>query len=125
MAGPYLEDTLAMGRSDSWRCTRLPASANGSQRAAAGAVSSSSTFRGTQPGYVTSAPRASSDLQPKSNIDENIPLARFANLLHRYTGEARYRSMSDYALRMLVTDQVAGSRSTAPGILLAAFEVRE
>ena len=35
-------------------------------------------------------------------------LARFGNLLHRYTGDARYRAMSDYALRMLVTEQVAG-----------------
>src|ERR1041384_182696 len=30
--------------------------------------------------------------------------------------------MSDYALRMLVTEQIADSQVTAPGILLAAFE---
>jgi hypothetical protein len=30
--------------------------------------------------------------------------------------------MSDYALRMLVTEEVADSQITAPGILLAAFE---
>jgi uncharacterized protein YyaL (SSP411 family) len=61
-------------------------------------------------------------LQPKSNLDENIPLARFANLLHRYTGNARYKGMGDYALRMLVTEQIADSQLTAPGILLTAFE---
>ncbi len=120
-AGPYLEDTLAMG--DAFLA--LYTATGGREwlaRAAAGASFIEQHFRGAQPGYLTSAPRAGSRLQPKSNIDENIPLARFANLLHRYTGEARYRSMSEYALRMLVTEQVADSQITAPGILLAAFE---
>jgi uncharacterized protein len=121
VAGPYLEDTLAM--SDAFLALYA---ATGERewlaRAASGAEFIEQHFRGTQPGYLTSAPRASSRLQPKSNIDENIPLARFANLLHRYTGDARYRAMSDYALRMLVTEQLAGSLLTAPGILLAAFE---
>jgi uncharacterized protein YyaL (SSP411 family) len=121
VAGPYLEDTLAM--SDAFLALYA---ATGERewlaRAASGAEFIEQHFRGSQPGYLTSAPRASSRLQPKSNIDENIPLARFANLLHRYTGDARYRAMSDYALRMLVTEQVAGSLLTGPGILLAAFE---
>ncbi len=121
VAGPYLEDTLAM--SDAFLALYA---ATGERewlaRAASGAEFIEQRFRGAQPGYLTSAPRASSRLQPKSNIDENIPLARFANLLHRYTGDARYRAMSDYALRMLVTEQVAGSLLTGPGILLAAFE---
>jgi uncharacterized protein len=121
VAGPYLEDTLAM--SDAFLALYA---ATGERewlaRAASGAEFIEQHFRGAQPGYVTSAPRARSRLQPKSNIDENIPLARFANLLHRYTGDARYRVMSDYALRLLVTEQVAGSLLTGPGILLAAFE---
>lgn len=121
VAGPYLEDTLAMGEA----FLALYTATGGREwlaRAAGGAAFIEQHFRGTQPGYLTSAPRAGSRLHPKPNIDENIPLARFANLLHRYTGEARYRSMSDYALRMLVTEQVADSQITAPGILLAAFE---
>jgi uncharacterized protein YyaL (SSP411 family) len=121
VAGPYLEDTLAMG--DAFVALYT---ATGSRewlgRARSSAAFIEQHFRGKQPGYVTSTPRAGSKLQPKSNIDENIPLARFANLLHRYTGDARYRAMSDYALRMLVTEQVADSQITAPGILLAAFE---
>ncbi len=120
-AGPYLEDTLAM--SDAFLALYA---ATGERewlaRAASGAQFIEQHFRGAKAGYLTSAPRASSRLQPKSNIDENVPLARFANLLHRYTGDARYRAMSDYALRMLVTEQIAGSLLTAPGILLAAFE---
>ena len=121
VAGPYLEDTLAMG--DAFLALYT---ATGDRqwlaRAAGSAAFIEQHFRGAQPGYLTSAPRAGSRLQPKTNVDENIPLARFANLLHRYTGEARYRAMSDYALRMLVTEQVADSMLTAPGILLAAFE---
>jgi uncharacterized protein len=121
VAGPYLEDTLAMGES----FLTLYAATGDREwlaRAAAGAAFIEQHFRGAQPGYVTSAPRAKSRLQPKANIDENIPLVRFANLLHRYTGDARYRAMRDYGLRMLVTEQVADSLITAPGILLAAFE---
>jgi hypothetical protein len=120
-AGPYLEDTLAMG--DAFLALYT---ATGSRewlgRAQSSADFIEKHFRGQQPGYVTSAPRAGSKLQPKSNVDENIPVARFANMLHRYTGDARYRAMSDYALRMLVTEQIADSLITAPGILLAAFE---
>lgn len=120
-AGPYLEDTLAMSEAFLALYT-----ATGDRKwlanAESGAAFIEQHFRAPQPGYVTSAPRAGSRLQPKSNIDENIPLARFANLLHRYTGNARYRTMSDYALRLLVTDQIASSQLTAPGILLAAFE---
>jgi len=120
-AGPYLEDTLAMG--DAFLALY---SATGEREWPARAASSAGFieqhFRGKQPGYLTSAPRAGSRLQPTPDIDENIPLARFANLLHRYTGDAKYRAMSDYALRILVTEQVAGSLLTAPGILLAAFE---
>jgi uncharacterized protein len=121
VAGPYLEDTLAMGEALLALYT-----ATGERewlaRAAGSAAFIEQHFRGSQPGYLTSAPRAGSRLPPKSNIDENIPLARFANLMHRYTGESRYRAMSDYALRLLVTEQIADSQITAPGILLAAFE---
>jgi uncharacterized protein len=121
VAGPYLEDTLAMG--DAFLALYT---ATGSRewlgRAQSAADFIEKKFRGPQPGYVTSAARAGSKLQPKANVDENIPVARFANMLHRYTGDARYRAMSDYALRMLMTEQVADSLITAPGILLAAFE---
>src|SRR4030095_2263100 len=121
VAGPYLEDTLAMG--DAFLALYT---ATGTRewlgRAQSSAAFIEKNFRGAQPGYVTSAVRAGAKLQPKSNVDENIPVARFANMLHRYTGDARYRAMSDYALRMLVTEQVADSLITAPGILLAAFE---
>lgn len=120
-AGPFLEDTLAMG--DAFLALYT---ATGEREWLARAASSAGFieqhFRGSQPGYVTSAPRAGSKLKAKANVDENIPVARFANMLHRYTGDARYRAMSDYALRMLVTEQVADSLVTAPGILLAAFE---
>jgi uncharacterized protein len=120
-AGPYLEDTLAMGDAFLGLYT-----ATGERewlaRAASAAGFIEQHFRGSQPGYVTSAPRAGSKLKAKANVDENIPVARFANMLCRYTGDARYRAMSDYALRMLVTEQVADSLVTAPGLLLAAFE---
>jgi uncharacterized protein len=121
VAGPYLEDTLSMGQAFLALYT-----ATGTRdwlaRAESSAAFIEKHFRGAQPGYLTAAVRSGSRLQPKANIDENIPLARFANLLHRYTGTARYKEMGEHALRLLVTEQIVNSQLTAPGILLAAFE---
>jgi uncharacterized protein YyaL (SSP411 family) len=121
VAGPYLEDTLAISEAFLALYTATGAR-EWLAHAESGAGFIEKHFRGPQPGYVTTAPRPGLRLQPKSNLDENIPLARFANLLHRYTGNGKYKAMGDYALRMLVTEQVADSQLTAPGILLAAFE---
>jgi uncharacterized protein len=121
VAGPYLEDTLAMGQAFLALYT-----ATGAREWLGRAESSASFidkhFRGPQPGYLTSAPRPGARLAPQPSIDENIPMARFANLLQRYTGAARYREMGEHSLRLLVTERIVDSQLTAPGILLAAFE---
>ena len=121
VAGPYLEDTLAMGQGF---IALYGATGNREwlERAEASAVFIDRTFRRKDPGYVTSAPSPKSKLQPRPSLDENVSVARFMNILRRYTGVERYVSMTDNAMRFLVTDQIAGSRLTAPGILLAAFE---
>jgi uncharacterized protein YyaL (SSP411 family) len=120
-AGPYLDDTLAMGQG----FLALYA-ATGTREwlghAQAGADFIEQHFRGAKPGYLTTPAQSKSRLASQANVDENISLARFTNLLHRYTGATRFRVMSEHALRLLVTAQVVESRLTAPGILLAAFE---
>jgi uncharacterized protein YyaL (SSP411 family) len=121
VAGPYLEDTLAMGQA----FIALYAATGARQwlaQAERCAAFIDSTFRRKEPGYVTSAPAPRSKIRPRPSLDENVTVARFMNLLRRYTGAQRYAAMTDNAMRFLVTDEIAGSRITAPGILLAAFE---
>jgi uncharacterized protein YyaL (SSP411 family) len=54
--------------------------------------------------------------------DENVAVARAANLLFHSTGDAKYRSMSDVAMRYLVAAPVA-TRLPVASVLLADYEV--
>jgi uncharacterized protein len=58
-----------------------------------------------------------------AQIDENIAAARFANLLAHYTGKDAYRSLAHHALAHLAREDVALSRLTEAGILLADEEL--
>ena len=55
-------------------------------------------------------------------IEENISLARFANLLAHYTGRESDRTVAEAALRFLADPHVALDSITEPGILLADDE---
>ena len=50
-------------------------------------------------------------------------MARFANLLARYTGNDEYRKHAEYAMRFLVTKEVALKRRSEAGILIADAEL--
>jgi uncharacterized protein YyaL (SSP411 family) len=120
-AGPYLEDSLTMGRG----LLALYA-ATGERpwlsRAQSTADFIGHTFVGKRgPGYVTTADRGQV-LRPKPQIDENVAAARFFNLLARYTGQAEYRAAAQRAMRYLAARDVALLRATEPGILLADAE---
>jgi len=122
-AGPYLEDTLAMGRA----FLALYATTGDRQwlkvaEAAEGFIEGK--FRSaSQPGYFTSVEPEGSKLKPVTIVDENILMARFANLLHRYTGAPRYQDSAARAMRYLATEEIALTRLTSPGILQAGFEL--
>ncbi len=62
-------------------------------------------------------------VKPVPDIDENISLARFSNLLFHYTGKQSYRTMSKHAMRFLSRSEIATARLTDPGILLADQEL--
>lgn len=64
-----------------------------------------------------------SPLPPAPNIDENISLARFANLLSHYTGDDQFQEMAEHAISYLAKPKVATRRISEPGILLAADEL--
>ena len=61
---------------------------------------------------------------PLPQIDENIALARFANLLAFYTKDRRHLELAEHAMRYLVRPEIATARIEEAGILLADYEFR-
>ena len=120
-AGPYLADNLAMGRAY-LALYKATAERIWLARAAAAADFIDQQFRYSKGGYASAA-AAGAVIQPVPHIDENIALARFANLLGQVTGVPRYRQMAEEAMRYLTVPGIATSRITEAGILLADREL--
>ena len=120
-AGPYLGDSLAMGRAF---LALYSASAEDFYlaKAVAAATYIEKNFAMNDAGYATAAVHRSFPSQ--AQIDENVSLSRFANLLHAYTGKPEFRGMAERAMKYLASPQVAGRRAWAfGGILLADQEL--
>lgn len=118
-AGPYLADSLAMSRAllALYRATGERAAL---ARAARAADFIDARFRGRS-GYVGAS--TASPIAAIATIDDNISIARHANLLSRYTGDARHRAMAKHAFAHLARRDVALSRLTDAGILIADREI--
>jgi len=121
-AGPFLGDTLAMGRAF-LQLYRASAERVWLERAHAAARFIEKNFRRSAAGYVSAKPDAS-PIEPLPKFDQNIALARFANLLFHYTGDAELRKTADHALRFVTTREIFGPRSEIGGVLLADEEMR-
>lgn len=119
-AGPYLGDTLAMGRA-LLQLYRSTGDREWLVHAAAAGDFIAAHFRA--PAGFASAARGDTPIAPVPHIDENIALARFANLLHRHTGAPAHGDMAKHALAWLARRDVALSRLTEAGILLADREL--
>ena len=119
-SGPYLGDTLAMGRA-SLALYSVTAGRDWLRRAQAAADFIERTFRDPAAGYDTAARSSDEAYRSQPERDENVALARFANLLYQYTSAAQERAMADRAMQYLVTPEVA-RRLPAAGVLLAGWE---
>jgi uncharacterized protein len=118
--GPYLGDTLFMGRA--FLTLYAVTSDRAWLRWAEEAVEFMSTNFKADTGYITSAGPA--ELKSKPQVDENVYVTRLANLLHRYTGKAEYAQIAEHAMRFLSTPGVADRRGfLVAGILLADREI--
>ena len=120
-AGPYLADTLYMGRAflTLYMVTADRAWLSDAEQAAA---SISAHFVGDL-GFPTSPSIGA--LKSKPQVDENVDLARFANLLQQYTGKSVYRDMAEHAMKFLSIPEVAEQRGfLVGGILLADRELQ-
>ncbi len=89
-------------------------------RASASFIAGHFRRQGT-PGFVTAQAASGQPTQPQR--DENIALARFANLLAQYTGKTEQRSLAEEALAYLAIPEIARRFSTA-GVLLVDRELR-
>ncbi|HZK80959.1 MAG TPA: DUF255 domain-containing protein [Humisphaera sp.] len=123
-AGPYLGDTLAMGRAF-LALYETTADRAWLKRAQAAADFIGSHFLATSgAGFITAVASPSDPLTPKAHIDENVMAARFFNLLGHYTGRKTDHQAAEEAMRYLAAPQVAGSRVLfVAGILLADSEL--
>ena len=116
-AGPFLGDTLAMSRAflKLYEATGERAWVG---RAEAGVKFIATHFQG-KAGFMTAA---NTTFNAAPEHDENISLARLANLLPHYTGNPEYRKIADEAMRFLANPAVARQYAVA-GLLLVDREL--
>ncbi len=121
-AGPYLADTLAMGRAFLALYT-VTAERPWLAKAEQAATFIDAHFRGPN-GFVSSAKIDGAPLAPKPQIDENLWVVRFANLLHHHTGKASCRAMAEHAMRFAAAPMMVEKQGFATsGVLLADREL--
>ena len=119
-AGPYLGDTLAMGRAfvTLYGCTADRAWLTKAERA----MKFISANFASDHGYITCADNGA--LKPKPQLDENVGVVRLANLIRHYTGNSEYQEMAEHAMRFLATPGVTDRRGfLVAGVLLADREL--
>ncbi|CAN5587471.1 hypothetical protein BH10PLA1_BH10PLA1_05010 [soil metagenome] len=120
IAGPYLGDTLAMGRA-----FLALYSVTGDRvwlmRASESADFIAAKFPDAQGvGFITAA----NDALAKPQVDENTQLARFANLLFQFTGKKEHRATAEAAMKYIASPQVLATRNwLVGGILLVDREL--
>jgi uncharacterized protein YyaL (SSP411 family) len=121
--GPFLADTVAMGQAflDLYAATGKREWLNAAAKAGDFVASS---FRDEAGGFWTSKTAEANTgvfAKPAKQIDDQIQVARFMNLLARYFGSDKYREQAAHAMQYL------GGASTElirplPGVLLADEE---
>jgi uncharacterized protein YyaL (SSP411 family) len=119
-AGPYLADTLYMGRAF-LTLYMVTAERTWLQRAELAAKYIDKQFKGDL-GYLTS-PKIGA-LKSKPQVDENVDLARFTNLLQHYTRTEAYGNMAEHAMQYISIPEIVNGRGfLIGGILLANREL--
>jgi uncharacterized protein YyaL (SSP411 family) len=120
-AGPYLGDTLAMGRAFLALYT-VTGDRQWLTKAQAAEAFLAMQFAGkTTPGFVTSKTSTDAAYRSRPERDENAQVVRFTNLLYQYTGDANSKAAADRAMRYLAARPVA-LRPMAGTVLLAESE---
>jgi uncharacterized protein YyaL (SSP411 family) len=75
-------------------------------------------------GFLSAAANPAEPLPPKPQLDENIGVARFANLLQHHTGKPAHREMAGHAMKFAASPMMVERQSIGTsGILLADREL--
>ena len=122
VAGPFLGDSISMTRA-----YLALYGVTGDRKWLREAETSMQYIKRTFPsrggaGFVTAVTPTDHAYQPHPQRDENVAVARAANLLFHYTGDANYRQMSYAAMRYLAATPIATKLPVA-SVLLADYEV--
>jgi len=123
-AGPYLGDTLAMGQGfiDLYAATGerdwLRKAADAGRFIGANFEDAKTGFRPTKKAEADAGAFQRSALQ----LDDQTHVARFMNLLNRYTGDKGFADMAAHAMRYAV-GFAASPQNPLPGVLLADMEL--
>jgi uncharacterized protein len=121
-AGPYLGDTLAMGRAF-LALYAVTADRQYLMRAQSAADFIEKNFA-SNAGIATAANQTSGLPPLKPDVDENIGVARFGRLLFEYTGDANDEKLAETAMRYVSAPEIADHRRwEVGGILLADHEL--
>lgn len=124
--GPYLGDSLSMARAF-LALYMTTAERSWLQEARTTADYIDKNFRDPQESGFTASQTQTADSgvfqKPVKQFDENVALARFANLLFYYTGDQKYKDMAASAMKYLASPALLKNRRFLVGALLADMEI--
>lgn len=126
-AGPYLGDTLYMGRAflNLYQATGDRQWLRKAEDAA-GFIAANFKSNSSAPGFITAVwpPDAAEAQRPKPLLDENTTLARFSNALFYASGKKEYKAMAENCMSFIATPEIANSRRIlVSGMLLSDREI--
>jgi uncharacterized protein YyaL (SSP411 family) len=124
-AGPYLGDTLSMGRAF-LALYQNSADQKWLKLANAAGLYIEKNFVSTDPllpGVSTSIVLPESSEPNGQEMDENVSVVRFARLLYAYTGVETHQTLAERAMKYLASPEVAGAVRLGPGLLIANQEM--
>ena len=125
VAGPYLGDTLAMGRAFLALHQLTQDQAWLGPARAAGQFIAAHFGRGAAPGWASSDTTVNAFPAPRVQFDENVSLVRWATALAAVSGRAELRVQAATALRWLLAPGATDGRGFyVAGLLLAEEEAR-
>jgi uncharacterized protein YyaL (SSP411 family) len=132
VGGPFLGDSVAMARAylalyrvtadRKWltRASATTAFIDKTFRASANSGSGASTKAAA--GFVSTVAPTDKAYNPHPQRDENVAVARVANQLFYYTGDAKYEAISKTAMRYLAAEPIA-TRLPVASVLLTELEL--
>jgi uncharacterized protein len=124
VGGPFLGDSIAMARAY-LALYRVTADRKWLTRASTTTAFIEKTFRassGNGASFISAVAPTDKAYKPHPQRDENVAVARVANQLFYYTGDAKFEAISKTAMRYLAAQPVA-ARLPVASVLLTEYEV--